>query len=127
MRTRCGAPWPHCRRVSRSRPCACSAPSARERPNLVEGHPQPDVEDVLPPAGEYSAGATEGHVAHVAPRVVDDRSERDVAPEPEIISGAGRPSPSRAVPRGRGIDVVGGEPDPAGDEEAAAAPGVEVE
>src|SRR5205085_10691266 len=125
--TRCGVPSPPSRQSSRPGPCACSAPSAREQPNLVERHTQPDVEHVLPPAGEHRAGATEVHVAHVAPRVVDYRSERDIAPEAEIISGAGRPSPSRAVPRGRGIDVIAGEPEPAGDEEAAAPPGVEVE
>src|SRR5437660_6807547 len=130
-RARYDAPSRPCRRGSRPRPCGCSAPSARERRrwlvDLVKRHTQADVEDVLLPAGENRSGPRLVDVAHASPEVVDHRGERDIAPEPQVVSGAGRESPSRAVPRGRGIDVVVGEPEPPGDEKAAAPPGVHVE
>src|SRR5205807_9779790 len=95
-----GAPSRPGPRGSRPRPCACSAPSARARrrclPSLVERHTQPHVEDVLPPAGEPREPRP-GDVAHAAPEVVDDRGERDVPPEPEIVSGARREAPPAAV------------------------------
>src|SRR2546421_266993 len=95
-----GVPSPPPRQSSRPRPCACSAPSARERPNLVERHPQPDVEHVLAPAGRNDPKGRPVDVAHAAPEVVHDRRERDVAPEPEIVASAGRESPPGPVPRG---------------------------
>src|SRR5207237_5563163 len=93
---------------------------------LVERHTQPYVEDVLPPAREPRQPRP-GDVAHAAPEVVDDRGERDVPPEPEIVSGARGEAPPGAVPRGVRVDVIVGEPQPSGDEESAPAPGVQVE
>src|SRR5690242_21874097 len=92
----------------------------------MERQTQPDVDHVLLPA---CTGAETGHieVSEGPVDVVHDRREGDVTADTHVITCPRGEPPSRSIHLGTGIDVVPGESEATGDEEAAGRDGVAIE